>query len=219
MEKMSAVNIAPYDELQAVADRIRDRLQRHVSDMVAIGADLRVAKEMLGHGHFGDWLEREFSLTVRSAQLYMRAAEWAEGKSEIISHLPPVALRLLSAPSTPEPIQAEVVEAIRSGTDVDFQEVERRIKEERWTARLAKKQARRREARLRGKSPEYQKRLEREIAREKAAAEQRAQEYERIIDEARSILHKLPTEDLDRLQELSAKRFIYLRDLLDRRPT
>jgi hypothetical protein len=209
-------NIIVPGNLEALADRIRDRLQRHVRDMVAIGADLIAAKDKLGHRNFGPWLEREFRLTARSAQLYMRAAEWAEGKSGIISHLPPYAIHLLSAPTTPEPIRKEVVEAIRAGSDVDFQEVGERIRHKRAVLLETRRKEERKRARLLGKSPEYQKRLAREMEREEAAHQRQVQERHRLIDEAKSILQKLPAADLTRLQAISSKlRWVYLDEVVE----
>jgi hypothetical protein len=209
--------IAPGEELAAIADRIRDRLRRQVKDIVAIGADLIVVKAMLGHGTFGDWLKREFRLSVRSAQLYMTAAKWAEDKSEIISHLPLEALRLLSAPTTPAAIQEEVVEAIRAGTDVDFKHVGERIRDQRATILDARRKEERKQARLRGKSPEYQRKLERQMAREEAEREGRALDHELRVEEARSILRRLPSADLDRLREIvAAERWLSLKELVER---
>jgi Protein of unknown function (DUF3102) len=209
-----------YDDLDAVAERIRARLQRHVEDMVAIGADLLAVKAKLPHGEFGSWLDREFSMTRRTAQLYMRAAEWAEGKSEIISQIPAQAIRLLSAPTTPEPIQNEVVDAIRAGSDVNFREVEEQIREQRSIVAQAKTEQLRKEARLRGKSPEYQKRLERQMAREATERQREAEERERLVAEARAIIQRLTVEDLGRLCAISdAVRWIHLSELVEGLPS
>jgi hypothetical protein len=207
--------IAPGEELAAIADRIRDRMRRQVKDIVAIGADLIVVKAMLGHGTFGDWLKREFRLSVRSAQLYMTAAKWAEDKSEIISHLPLEALRMLSAPTTPEPIRDEVVEAIRAGVDVDFKSVGVRIRDERAAIVEAQRQEERKRARLQGKSPEYQRKLERQMAREAAERQQTIDTAVRLRDEARAILQKLPAEDLNRLREIGAVQWLSLKELVE----
>jgi hypothetical protein len=45
----------------------------------------------------------------------MRAAEWAEGKHEIVSHLEPTAIYLLTAPSTPDAVRQEVLSRLEEG--------------------------------------------------------------------------------------------------------
>lgn len=201
------------DDLDALADRIRARLHRHATDMVEIGADLIAAKEKLGHGSFGGWIDSQFGLGVRSAELYMRAAKWAEGKSEIVSHLPPAALRLLSAPTTPESIQDEVVEAIRVGAAVDFKEIEGRVKAERNDARTAKIE----QARTLRKSVEARKRREREAEREAAKREKAAEERRILLEEMAAILRRMPAADLAQLLELSGRlRYASLAEILAR---
>ena len=44
---------------------------------ILVGADLRVAKKLMPHGHWKKWLERNFELSTRTAQVYMRLAELA----------------------------------------------------------------------------------------------------------------------------------------------
>ncbi len=98
-------------ELSALAERVRGRLQRTASDIIAIGADLIQAKALLGHGSFGAWLDAEFSLSRRSAEQFMAAARRFGAKSEAVSHLPAGAVLELSAPSVPD----ELVERVLSG--------------------------------------------------------------------------------------------------------
>lgn len=69
-------------ELHEIAERIRARIRRTAMDIIETGQDLIQAKQALGHGKFGEWIEAEFNMSLRTAQNYMRAAEWAEGKSE-----------------------------------------------------------------------------------------------------------------------------------------
>jgi hypothetical protein len=52
---------------------IRDAVAR--KDRAGAGASLREAKDLLGHGPFIDWVEREIGISVRSAQRYMEVAK------------------------------------------------------------------------------------------------------------------------------------------------
>ncbi len=97
-------------ELQAVTNRIKERLTRQVADIIATGLDLLEVKSALEHGQFEHWLDSEFGMTVRTAQRFMRASEWAQDKNDIVSHLTPTTVYMLSAKSTPEGVHEQVVE-------------------------------------------------------------------------------------------------------------
>ena len=98
-------------ELGDIAIRVRGRLQQTALGIIQIGADLTRAKELLGHGNFGPWLDREFGLGRRSGEQFMAAARRFGTKSEIVSHLPAGAVLELSAPSVPD----ELVERVIAG--------------------------------------------------------------------------------------------------------
>ena len=94
-------------EVRDATARIKDRL---IKDIIETGRDLLEVKSKLQHGQFEPWLSTEFNMTTRTAQKYMRAAEYFADKSELGSHLTPSTIYLLSAPSTPQAIQEKVVE-------------------------------------------------------------------------------------------------------------
>jgi hypothetical protein len=94
-----------------LVERVRSRLQRSTEDILAIGADLIRAKALVGHGGFGAWIDAEFSLSRRSAEMFMAAARRFGSRSEGVSHLPAGAVLELSAPSIPD----ELVERVLSG--------------------------------------------------------------------------------------------------------
>ena len=116
-------------ELQAVTARIKDRLTRQVSDIIETGRDLLDVKSKLEHGQFESWLSFSFNMTVRTAQKYMRAAEWMADKSELSSYLTPSTIYLLSAPSTPESAQRQVLDDIEAGRPIDHREVREVVEE------------------------------------------------------------------------------------------
>ncbi len=98
-------------ELMEISARVRDRLRRTAGDILAIGAELIRAKELLPHGGFGPWLDREFSLSGRTAEQFMAATRRFGTRSEAVSHLPAGAVLELSAPSVPD----ELVQRVLSG--------------------------------------------------------------------------------------------------------
>ena len=113
----SPPDIMPPDlaaELETVAGRVRGRLRNMTANVIEIGRELGAVKKRLKHGQFLDWVETACGLSRRMAQLMMKAALWAEGKSETVTHLEPTTVYLLAAPSTPE----TVVDTILSRVDV-----------------------------------------------------------------------------------------------------
>lgn len=101
--------------LKGQANRIG---RQWVVSAVQIGKLLIGAKHYLSHGQFLCWIESEVGISGRTAQLYMRAAEWASGKSETVSHLQPSILYLLSAPSTPEELRIQMLKRIDNGEKI-----------------------------------------------------------------------------------------------------
>lgn len=98
-------------ELLALAERVRGRLHRSAADILAIGADLIHAKELVGHGNFVAWLDAEFALSRRSAEQFMAAARRFGTGGEAVAHLPAGAVLELSAPS----VSDELVERVLAG--------------------------------------------------------------------------------------------------------
>jgi hypothetical protein len=103
------------EELETTARRVRKRLTNMTTDAIEIGRELEAVKLRLHHGQFLNWVETACELSPRTAQLMMRASEWAEGKHEIVSHLEPTAIYLLTAPSTPDAVRQEVLSRLEEG--------------------------------------------------------------------------------------------------------
>lgn len=180
------------NELNTIAERIRERIRRTTTDIIATGHDLLGVKSKLDHGAFHSWIETEFGINARTAQNYMRAATWAEGKSESVSHLPPSTVYLLAAPSTPEEFATEVLSDIESGRPVDHRQVEARIKMARVEQRIRDREKSRRREYRRRRSPARLKRKEADHRRWQAEKEAQMIEAERLIDWLRK---KLSPED------------------------
>ena len=183
------------NELKIIAERIRERIRRTTTDIIATGHDLLGVKSNLDHGAFHSWIETEFGINARTAQNYMRAATWAEGKSELVSHLPPSTVYLLAAPSTPEEFTTEVLSNIESGCPVDHHQVRARIKMARVEQRIRDREISRRREHRRRRSPARLKREEADRRRWQAEKEAQMIEADRLVDWLR--------------KKLSPENFIY----------
>jgi hypothetical protein len=125
-------------EARAVAERVRARQQGHIAAIIETGRDLAAVKERLEHGQFTAWLQAEFGMTDRTARNYMQASAQFDGKTEIISDLPPTTIYQLSAPSTPAPIREAVIQRLEAGERVEPRDVHNMV----WEAKQKAKEAR-----------------------------------------------------------------------------
>jgi hypothetical protein len=111
--------------LKGQAIRIR---QYTAKCIIQIGKDLAGAKRYLGHGEFLHWVESEVGIPARTAQAYMRAAQWASDKREVVALLPPSLLYILSAESTPKEFTDNVLRRTEAGERVALTTVRLELK-------------------------------------------------------------------------------------------
>ena len=101
--------------LRGESERIR---RQYNHSIVQIGKALLGTKRYLSHGSFIVWVEAEVGMPARTAQAYMRVAQWASDKSASVAHLPPAVLYLLSASSTPPSFARDVIERADAGEKI-----------------------------------------------------------------------------------------------------
>jgi Protein of unknown function (DUF3102) len=110
---------------------IRRLGKRAIQDVIEIGRRLTVCKEIVGHGNWLSWLEREFGWSQATALNFMHVHELAQTKSANFTdlNLPVSTLYLLAAPSTPEAARTEILERVGAGEQVSSSEVKETIDE------------------------------------------------------------------------------------------
>ncbi|QDW38761.1 hypothetical protein FFI89_017385 [Bradyrhizobium sp. KBS0727] len=95
--------------LRAQASRIRKTVSGATKAIIEIGCDLIAVKQSLvERGHFRDWVEAECGLKLRTAENYMRAAQFAEGRNATVALLNPGIVYRLAAKSA----LAEIVQSV-----------------------------------------------------------------------------------------------------------
>jgi hypothetical protein len=109
------------EKVRSSADRIRERINKTVEDIIAVGNELLAVKDSLDHGQFGPWLKAEFGWSERSARNFMAVAEQF-GKSANFADLPfqPSAAYLLAAPAVPDEARQKAVEKAEAGEEITF---------------------------------------------------------------------------------------------------
>jgi hypothetical protein len=87
----------PNRTIDVITDELHAALRRETADILTIGRLLSEAKEKIPHGEWLPWLKTEFSMSERSVQKYVKAADYA-AKYELGAdlNLSPTALFLLS---------------------------------------------------------------------------------------------------------------------------
>jgi hypothetical protein len=120
----SALSAGLADDARATAGRIRNRTR---STITMIGRDLIVIKTKMEHGTFGNWIKAELGMTPRTAENYMNAAQWLEGKSETVSLLPPTLIYALAAPSAPAAVVSEVLAAVGAGVALPVRDIKEKL--------------------------------------------------------------------------------------------
>jgi hypothetical protein len=125
MHLLDTPAVANQQELAAHADEIRRLGKRVIADVLEIGRRLAECKRIVGHGHFGSWLQQEFGWTDRTARNFISVYELSKSKSENFSDLslPVSGLYLLAAPSTPEEARDEIIARAESGETISSAEV------------------------------------------------------------------------------------------------
>jgi hypothetical protein len=114
-------------EAKDAAGRIRIIWRNTTAGVIEVGERLSAIKDRLPHGQFTPWLAAEFEMSDRAARLYMNAAAWAAGKTEIVSVLQPTTIYALAAPSTPDTVKVGVLERLKNGEAVTDPEVKQLI--------------------------------------------------------------------------------------------
>lgn len=123
-----AVPDAMVGKLRETAARIRHRRGVY---LIQTGQDLLASRDQLKPGQFHRWIEQECQLEVRTAQLAMMVARYAdlldERQRENFSRLPMAIQYQLAAPSVPEEVRQRVLEASAEGRSVKVSEVKQLV--------------------------------------------------------------------------------------------
>lgn len=101
----------------AAAERIRSRLARTAADIIAVGEDLLLIKQAVGHGRFLS-LITEFGMSADTARRFMNVASRLGAQIPHGAGFEPTALYLLAARSTPESVRVEVLKRAQAGERV-----------------------------------------------------------------------------------------------------
>lgn len=135
----SGLSTAVAAEAEEAAQRIRNHIRGSVIDT---GLELLAVKEKLGHGKFGPWLAHHFTMSERTAQNCMNAAEVFGAAPRVVDILPPSIVYKLAAKSAPEEVRQSVIDEVVAGGAPDAASVEARISSAKSDERLKREEER-----------------------------------------------------------------------------
>jgi len=117
------------------ADFIRTLGKRVVKDIIEIGRRLTLVKEQVGHGHYIDWLEKEFDWSEGTALNFMQVYKLVEelkSKNKNFTDLnianlniAPSAMYALARPSTRPEVREEIMERAAAGETITHKTVQK----------------------------------------------------------------------------------------------
>ncbi len=117
--------------VQQKTSEIRSRMNKAATNIMEIGERLIAVKEQLGHGHFLNWLEAEFSWGETTAKRMMGVVTAFKSTKLDDLQIAPSALYLLSSDSTPEEVRDRFIEQAKEGKKVTHAEVKKVVHAER----------------------------------------------------------------------------------------
>lgn len=176
------------DKAHALRERaasIRKLRSNHIAAVVDAGRELIAVKEQLDHGQFSDWLQAECGFSLRTAENYMTASRFVDGKIANIAFLglQPSTVYKLAAKGAPPDIVESVVNQTGRGEIVSDCQVIRALDDAKRIRREgksgAKPQVRPQSARTIAK---WEKRRRADQAFEDMVAGQRRQDMSDLIE-------------------------------------
>lgn len=176
---------------RAAAERIRGRMQLAAESIIEVGRELAEQQSSMGRGNFLSWIDSEFAMSQSAAYRFMDVHKRLGSELPTVGSLAPTALYALAAPSTPEPVRAEVLGRAANGEKVTAKEIEalkRKLAKAEEVARAAAETA----SLMEGRAQTVERELEgANLAR--LYAEQDKERFEVEVSEMR--------DEIDRLRE------------------
>lgn len=111
-------------------NEIKTLMRRTAQDVIEIGEKLIEVKETMGHGKFGEWLEKEFSWSWKTATKFMSVAEhFSNLKNSSNLTMSFETMAYLASPSVPEEVRQEVVSRAQAGEHITTQAARQTVSE------------------------------------------------------------------------------------------
>ena len=104
-------------------EKIKSLVSDTATNIIKIGEHLIKVKELLDHGQFGLWIERELAWSESTAQRFMRVASQFKSVTVTDLKISSKALYLLASPSTPDEVRSEFIDKARDHEEITHKAV------------------------------------------------------------------------------------------------
>lgn len=99
--------------LDRIARSIRSKLAQNTRNAIVVGMELLEARDIIGHGYWGEWLKKEFEWSESTARNYMNVArQFGNADHSAVLSISAKVAYLLAAPSTPDEARAEAFDTL-----------------------------------------------------------------------------------------------------------
>jgi hypothetical protein len=176
--------------LRAQAGKIRNLIGSTTVAIIEAGNDLRAARQHLKGAQFRDWVEAECGFSLRTAQNYIAAAKYAEGKSATVALLNPGVVYKLAAKWVPPEIGDAAMQRAAKGDVVADRDVSAALGEAKFQKREVERQQKK--STRRAESKKIRERNERARLQQEDV---RRAEDERVLAIVLSIIERLGEEN------------------------
>ena len=102
------------DAVVNAAEEIKTLAKRTVYDIIRIGELLTIVKETVGHGNFGEWIDKEFGWSAETSRRFMHVYDKFHIMCDL-DNIAPTSLYLLSANNISDSARDEALERAEAG--------------------------------------------------------------------------------------------------------
>ena len=127
------VSDSDLDKISELTGKIKSNMSKASNSILNLGNFLLEAKEILDHGTFGTWLSKEFSLSERTAQRFMKISK--HFKTDKLSDLdtPARTLYLIASGSLTDSERNEFTDRVVEGEEISHEEVSQAVERNKPT--------------------------------------------------------------------------------------
>ncbi|MFC1798376.1 DUF3102 domain-containing protein [Thermodesulfobacteriota bacterium] len=113
------------DALGQIKDEVNKKISSIKLKMFEIGCLLHVAKKVLDHGKFKNWIEDNFDFSYQTANNFMNVYTYCLGFEDLVEKMKPSVLYQIASPNFPEDLREHIFENWDYQTEIKNKEIKK----------------------------------------------------------------------------------------------